>query len=144
MQESVPHDCPCTGIAIARTVGLIPPSQRVVLGSLSKTSNEVMWRAVSEPSGTQAGDMAAELAPADSQTDEINWEGVIKDGEGDQKQRQCSLAVTGDAFAVLLASGTLAQYMTCKGCCAPAMVHCMCPRIRVFGRMTPQQKIQAG
>jgi len=127
------HDIGCwgaalTGIAIARTVGLVPEHHRVVLGSLCKTSLEVKWGRVVNPLASESGELAEE--PASCVPDAADAQGRI------------SLAVTGEAFEALLQSGELEQLMSCKGCGASAMVHCVCARIRVFGRFTPQQKIQ--
>jgi len=153
-------DSALTGIAIARNVGLVPADHRVVLGSISKTSREISWRVIHDPAASsgaadgssgaeQGGGMVApasslgrkrQAGPEDVELEVLNGRGA--EGGGGRGGCRVSIAVTGEAFEALLDAGTLAEHMLCHGCGAASLINCSCSRIRIFGRMTPQQKIQ--
>ena len=161
----VTGDSARTGIAIARTVGLVPARHRVLLGSMCKTKGQVTWQHVADPQNDEshaskrAGEGSGaeprsvlksiasehvELSEGDDAAaaarDTAGLEFITSSFGGDAAH--VTLAVTGEAFETLLSTGALAQHMTCRGCGADALVSCSCMRIRVFGRMTPHQKVQ--
>ncbi|KAF4695042.1 hypothetical protein FOZ60_006164 [Perkinsus olseni] len=120
-------DSVLTGATVARKVGVIPRRDRVVIGGASAEGSEIEWR--------------------DMDSHEIVPESAVC-GPG---ARPTSLCVTGACFAALLRSEKLVPLMGCRGECEnsllpagvrrPGLVDCTCARIRVFGRMTPHQKV---
>ncbi|EER13408.1 P-type ATPase3, putative, partial [Perkinsus marinus ATCC 50983] len=120
-------DSVLTGATVGRKVGIIPRADRVVIGGASAEGTDIEWR--------------------DMDSHEIVPETAVC-GPG---TRPTSLCVTGACFAALLRSGKLAPLMGCRGECEnsllspgarrPGLVDCSCARIRVFGRMTPHQKV---
>ncbi|KAF4754896.1 hypothetical protein FOZ62_024213 [Perkinsus olseni] len=120
-------DSVLTGATVARKVGIIPRRDRVVIGGASAEGSEIEWR--------------------DVDSHEIVPESAVC-GPG---ARPTSLCVTGACFAALLRSEKLVPLMGCRGECEnsllpagvrrPGLVDCTCARIRVFGRMTPHQKV---
>ncbi|KAF4664619.1 hypothetical protein FOL47_005042 [Perkinsus chesapeaki] len=120
-------DSVLTGATVARKVGIIPRGHRVVIGGASSEGPEIEWR--------------------DLDSHDVVPESVVC-GPG---CRPTSLCVTGACFAALLRSDKLVPLMGCRGECEnstlpagvrrPGLVDCGCSRIRVFGRMTPHQKV---
>ncbi|KAF4664620.1 hypothetical protein FOL47_005043 [Perkinsus chesapeaki] len=116
------------GAAVARKVGIIPPSYRVIIGDVIGEGC-IQW--------------------TDLDTHEEVDEAIFC-GKGGETEPAC-LCVTGACFSELTRESQLIPLMGCRGTCRngqlgpgvrrPGLVDCGCSRIRVFGRMTPHQKV---
>lgn len=151
----VTGDSALTGVAIAEATDIIPAGHRVVLGDVG-ASGELEWREISAARrAAAAAEDEGALEPARCESGAAEGEGVRRGPPRGAARRDSgsapaaprgglvSLAVTGAGLDALLASGALEESLTCRGCGGGgALIACACPRLRVFGRMTPQQKVQ--
>ena len=143
--RQVTGDSALTGVAIAEATDIIPAGHRVVLGDVG-ASGELEWREVSAARrAAAAAEEEGALEPARSEPGAAEGAARRDSGGAPAAPRAglVSLAVTGAGLDALLASGALEESLTCRGCGGGgALIACACPRLRVFGRMTPQQKVQ--
>ena len=125
----VTGDSALTGIAIARTVGLVPAGHRVVLGTVSKTTrHKVAWQHVADPThashaSKSAGDDSGPDGAGSARDPVVPTHGGPSAGGGPAARdsvgpdmvevanmgldtARVSLAVTGEAFELLLSTGT--------------------------------------
>lgn len=100
-------DTALTGIFIARQCGMIEPGQRVLLGD-TVAGGSVVWHDVD--SG-----------------DQVDVDQVLADDPREDHKKMVDLAVTGRAFATLIAQNKMRKYLLFT---------------RVFARMTPTDKVQ--
>mmetsp|Transcript_6045 Transcript_6045/g.21337 ORF Transcript_6045/g.21337 Transcript_6045/m.21337 type:complete len:1340 (-) Transcript_6045:129-4148(-) len=140
----VTGDSALTGVAVAKTVGIIPEDHFVFVGKLDDKKN-LSWTQVVSEERKPAGEKDAESGrAAESARDgEKTREEGKRDDERDESSMKTSLVVSGDVFEHLLNNGSMGEFLHCrKSCRVRGRSTCECPRIRVFGRMTPHQKVQ--
>lgn len=130
----VTGDSALTGAAIAKAVGICPDGYTILLGTV--TDGEVLWRSVGAEA--DAGEESSHQP-----MDQSPFQGASSTADClASDERDVCLAVTGDAFDILVKTDQIEELMACRGCGQETLITCRCARLRVYGRMAPHQKVQ--